>query len=107
VAHYLIQAAYSTEAMAALTKNPQNRFEMIQGLLKNMGGRLEAGYYSFGEYDVTMIVELPDNTAAAGLAIGVTGTGSLKSFKTTPLLTAEEGIAAMQAAGRLDYQPPG
>ena len=105
--HYLIQAAYSTEAMAALTKNPQNRFEMIKGLLKNMGGRLEAGYFAFGEYDVAMIVELPDNTTAASLAIGVAGTGSLKAFKTTPLLTAEEGLAAMQAAGQLDYQPPG
>ena len=105
--HYLIQAAYSPEAMAALTKNPQNRFEVIQGLLKNMGGRLEAGYFCFGEYDVAMIVELPDNTAAASLAIGVAGTGSLKSLKTTPLLTADEGLAAMQGAGRLDYQPPG
>ena len=52
-------------------------------------------------------VELPDNTTAASLAIGVAGTGSLKAFKTTPLLTAEEGLAAMQAAGQLDYQPPG
>ena len=105
--HFLIQAAYSPESLAALTKNPQNRFDTIKGLLKNMGGRLEAGYFSFGEYDVAMIVELPDNTAAASLAIGVAGTGSLKSFKTTPLLSAEEGVAAMQAAGRLDYQPPG
>ena len=105
--HYLIQAAYSTEALAALTKNPQNRFEMIERLLKGVGGRLESGYYSFGDYDVAMIVELPDNTTAAGIAIGAGGTGAIRSFKTTPLLTADEAMSAMQSAGRLDYQPPG
>ena len=104
--HYLIQAAYSTEAMAALTKNPQNRFEMIKGLLKNMGGRLEAGYFAFGEYDVAMIVELPDNTTAASLAIGVAGTGSLKAFKTTPLLTLAEAQDAMKKAGTVKYDAP-
>ena len=104
--HYLVQAAYSTEALAALKKNPQNRFEMIESLLRSLGGRLEAGYFCFGEYDVVMIVEMPDNTAVAGLAIGVAGSGALKAMRTTPLLTAEEGVGAMQAAGQLDYQPP-
>ena len=105
--HYLIQASYAPEALTALTKNPTNRLDMIENLLKSIGGRLETGYFSFGEYDVAMIVELPDNAAAAGLAIRTGGTGAIKSFKTTPLLTAEEAVAAMQFAGRIDYQPPG
>ena len=105
--HYLVQASYTPEALAALSKNPTNRLDMIEGLLKSIGGRLEVGYFSFGEYDVAMIVELPDNTAAAGLAIGTGGKGAIKSFRTTPLLTADEAVAAMQFAGQLDYQPPG
>ena len=105
--HYLIQASYAPEALAALTKNPTNRLEMVEGLLKSVGGRLEAGYFSFGDYDVTLIVELPDNETAAAVAIGTASKGAIKNFKTTPLLTAEEAVAAMQKAGQVDYQPPG
>ncbi len=105
--HYLIQASYSTEALAALTKNPSNRLDMLEGLMKSIGGRVEAAYFSFGEYDIAMIVELPDNTTAAGLAIGTASKGAIKNFRTTPLLTGEEAVAAMQKAGQIDYQPPG
>ena len=105
--HYLIQASYTSEALAALTKNPTNRLEMLEGLMRSAGGRVESAYFSFGDYDVAMIVELPDNTTAAGLAIGTGSKGAIKNFKTTPLLTGEEAVAAMQKAGQIDYQPPG
>jgi uncharacterized protein with GYD domain len=106
VPHYLVQASYTSEALAALTKNPTNRLEMLEGLMKSVGGRVEAAYFSFGDYDITMVIECPDNQTAAGLSIGVAGRGAIKNIKTTPLLTGEEAVAAMQVAGRIDYQPP-
>ena len=105
--HYLIQASYTPEALAALTKNPQNRLEMVESMCKSVNGRLEAGYFSFGEFDVALIVDLPNNEAAAGLAIGTGGKGAIRNIRTTPLLSAEEAVEAMRVAGTVDYQPPG
>ena len=36
----------------------------------------------------------------------VSASGAFKAFKTTPLLSAEEGMAAMKKAGKLNYKPP-
>ena len=105
--HYLIQASYTSEALAALTKNPTNRLEMVDRLLKSVGGRTEAAYFAFGDYDIAVIAEMPDNSSAAALAIKVGSSGAIQNFKTTPLLTGDEAVAAMQAAGSVDYQPPG
>ena len=105
--HYLVQASYTSETLALLSKNPQNRLEIVAGVVQKLGGRVEAGYFSFGDYDVTMIVELPDNSTAAGMAIGSAGKGHVKAIKTTPLLTGEEALEAMRVAGGVDLQLPG
>jgi uncharacterized protein with GYD domain len=105
--HYLVQAAYTSEAMAAMTKNPSNRTEAVKGALQALGGRIEAAYFSFGEYDIAAIVELPDNVSAAAFAIGSASKGHIKAMKTTPLLTIEEGLEAMSKGGSLDIAPPG
>ena len=68
--------------------------------------RIDAGYISFGEYDVTAIVEFPDNVSAAAFSISAAATGGLKAFKTTPLMTMAEGEQAMQKASGSSYRPP-
>jgi uncharacterized protein with GYD domain len=105
--HYMIQAAYSADALAAMAKNPQDRSLAIAPAVEAAGGRIKAAYFSFGEYDAVCIVELPDNASAAAFAIAGGASGGLKAMKTTPLLTMEEGLAAMQKSGSLGYQPPG
>ena len=57
--------------------------------------------------DVALIIELPDNVSAAAFSIGGASKGHLKAMKTTPLLTVDEGLAAMAKGGNLDIQPPG
>jgi uncharacterized protein with GYD domain len=105
--HYMIQGAYSPEALAALSKNPQNRAQAIAPAIEAAGGHIEAAYFSFGEYDIVCIVEMPDNASAAAFAIAGGSSGAVKAMKTTPLLTIEEGLAAMQKSGSIGYQPPG
>jgi uncharacterized protein with GYD domain len=83
---------------AALTKNPQNRVEAVRVLLEKMGGKLRGRCFSFGEYDFTAVATVPDNVTAAALSIAVSGGGTVKSCLTTPLLTPEEGVAAMKKA---------
>ena len=67
---------------------------------------MEAFYFAFGEDDVLLIAELPDNVSAAALSMAVSAAGALKSFTTTVLMTAEEALEAMRKAGGVAYRPP-
>jgi uncharacterized protein with GYD domain len=107
MAHYLLQAAYTNDAWAAQVSHPQNRMEVIRPVIERLGGRLECAYLAFGEYDVIGIMEMPDNVSAAAFSLAASAGGALKAIKTTPLLTVEEGIAAMQQAAGAEYRPPG
>jgi uncharacterized protein with GYD domain len=63
-------------------------------------------YYCFGEYDVVVLVELPDDNAALTTAIAGVSPGHLKVSKTTKLFTVEETMEAMRKAGSLAYPGP-
>jgi hypothetical protein len=43
----------------------------------------------------------------AATAIAIAAGGALSSLHTTPLLTVEETIAALQKASPIRYRPPG
>ena len=75
--------------------------------MENLGGKIETGYLCFGDYDVVVITEFPKNTDAAAFAMVCSAGGAVKGFKTTPLLTAKEGVEAMQSSSRSGYEPPG
>ena len=98
---YLVQLAYTPEAWAAQLRNPQNRIEVVRPALEQVGGRFEATYFAFGEYDVVLIVEAPDNTAVAAFGVAVAAGGAIKASKTTPLLTVEEGLEALRRGGEV------
>jgi uncharacterized protein with GYD domain len=107
--HYLVQTSYTSEAWADIIKNPQDRVVAVGKALGAVGGRFVATYLAFGEYDVVYVMEAPDNISAAAIAIAVAAGGAVKGIKTTPLLTIDEGIAAIRKAGEAaaSYRPPG
>ena len=104
---YLLQAAYTPEAWAAMIKSPQDRPQGVQPVIESLGGRLESAYVSFGEYDAVVIAEFPDNTTAAAFSMRAAAAGHLKALRTTPLLTTQEAVEAMGRSGSLDYPVPG
>lgn len=104
---YMIQGAYTPEAWATLKKNPEDRMNAIRPVIESVGGKMHEGFVSFGDYDVVVIAEVPDNVSAAALSIAFSSRGALKSLKTTPLLTMQEAVAAMRRADELSYEPPG
>ncbi|MBN1134149.1 MAG: GYD domain-containing protein [Methanosarcinaceae archaeon] len=106
MADYLIQISYTPEALARLIANPQNREEVARSLIEKLGGELKGFWFSFGDYDLVELATLPDNVSAAALSMAVFGGGAVKAFKTTPLLSLNEGIDAMKKASELGYQPP-
>jgi uncharacterized protein with GYD domain len=102
---YLTQVAYTQESWQALMKNPQDRIEAIRPAIAKLGGKIINGYFAFGDYDIVSITEMPDNVAAAAIAIAFAAGGACKSVKTTPLLTTAEGIDALKKAANAGYQP--
>jgi len=102
---YLVQVSYTSAAIAALLRNPQNRADAVSGAVKKLGGSMGPFYLSFGDFDVVGIVEMPDNVSAAALALAFSAGGSCSDVKTTPLLSFDEGIAALKKAGVSGYKP--
>jgi uncharacterized protein with GYD domain len=105
--YYLTQASYTAEAWKAQAQNPQDRSDVIRQLLEASGGRLVSMYYAFGEYDIVMISEAPDNVTVASIIIAAAAGGAVGNVKTTPLMTADEGMEAIKKAGAVAYAPPG
>jgi uncharacterized protein with GYD domain len=105
MATYLVQVSYTSEALSALIAKPQNRTTVVKKSVENLGGTLVGSWMAFGDYDVILLVEMPNNVSAAALAIAAAGGGSLKSIKTTPLLTAEQAMSALKKAGKSGYTP--
>jgi uncharacterized protein with GYD domain len=103
--HYLIQVAYNTGGVAGMVKEPQNRIEKVTPAIQALGGRVECGYFAFGKYDVVLICELPDNVSAAAFAMAVGAGGTVASYHTTVLLSADEAVEAMRKAAESSYQP--
>jgi uncharacterized protein with GYD domain len=104
---YMTQVSYTSAAWAALTQNPEDRSEAFGRLAESMGGRLLSLYNSFGEYDVVVIYEAPDEVTAASIILAAITPGHLSKVKTTVLLSAEEGVEAMRRAGGATYRAPG
>ena len=105
--YYLLQVAYTSEAWAAQIKDPQDRVKLVGAVAERLGGRIETAYFSFGEYDVVAITEFPDQESAAALSLAAAAGGAVKAIRTTPLMTIDQGIAAMTKAAGAGYRPPG
>ncbi len=105
---YLYQAAYTPESLAAQMKNPTDRLSEVGALLEqSVGAKIISGGFSFGDYDVTVIVEAADDTTMAAVAIALGAGGAISSAKTTPLLSGDEWVAAMTKAASVTYTPAG
>jgi uncharacterized protein with GYD domain len=104
MAYYMVQASYTAQALAALVKSPQDREQGFRALVGKLGGRVEAFFWAQGEYDLVVIVEVPDAETANALALAAVAPGHAKTYKTTPLFTNEETMRAMQKAGEVTYQ---
>ena len=105
VSLYLIQAAYSQDALRAMIQNPHDRTNALRGPIESLGGKIHNLFLSFGDYDAVLLVEMPNNVAAAAIAIAIAASGACKNIKTTPLMTVAEGIEALKKAAGSGYQP--
>ncbi len=102
---YLVQASYIGDGVRGLRQEGGSaRRAVVEKACSSVGGKLDVFYYAFGDTDVVTIMDLPDNVAAAGVALLVAASGKV-DIKTSVLLTPEEVDAAVKIGG--DYRPPG
>jgi uncharacterized protein with GYD domain len=102
---YLAHASYTTDGLKGLLKDGgTKRREAVEQLAKAVGGTVEAFYYAFGDDDLFVIFDLPDNVSATTLSLVVNASGAVNA-KVTVLLTPEEVDQATQKG--VKYLPPG
>jgi uncharacterized protein with GYD domain len=102
---YLITARYTTAGVEGVrSKGGTSRQEAVADLARSVGGSLDGFYFGFGEEDAYVIVDLPDNEAAAAVALTVNAAGGA-STRTTVLLTPDQVDEAAKRSA--DYRPPG
>lgn len=61
-----------------------------------MGGKYVGGWYSFGEYDIVLIADVPNNESMTAIALAVAAGGAIRASKTTPLMTGAQAVDAMR-----------
>ena len=105
MALYMYQASYTAESVAAQIKEPQDRIKAVTPAIEALGAKIVVGGYPFGEYDVLVVLEAPDDTTAASVALAVAAGGAVKSAKTTRLLSGPEWIESLRKAQASQYQP--
>ncbi len=67
---YMYQAAYTAESLAAQLKKPENRVEAVgRSICEAVGGKLVGGWYCFGDYDLAIVADVPNNEAMAAIAL--------------------------------------
>ena len=105
MAKYLWQVSYTEEGISGVLKEGgTSRRALVDQLVKEIGGHVEAFYYAFGEDDVVVIAEVPDHVTAAAIAMTVGASGAAR-IRTTVLLTPEDIDDATQKS--IAYRPPG
>jgi uncharacterized protein with GYD domain len=102
---YLIEASYTREGIAGVqSKGGSSRRDAVAATAEGLGGQMESFHFAFGDHDAVVIVDLPDNEAAAAVALAVGASGGAAT-RTTALLTPEQVDEAAKRS--VDYRAPG
>lgn len=105
MAKYLLTANYTQAGVAGLRgEGGTKRRDALERTINAVGGSIESFYYAFGETDLFMIADLPDNETATAVSLVINEAGILE-LSVTPLLTVEQIDSA--AAKSVPYRLPG
>jgi uncharacterized protein with GYD domain len=96
MALYMYQASYTARSMAAQIQEPQDPVETISAALADVGATMVVAAFPFGEYDLLVVYEAPDDMTAASVAMAVAAAGEVKSGKTTRLLSGQEWLESLR-----------
>ena len=93
---FMYQASYTAKSMAEQLKEPQDPVETIRPALEDLGATIVVAGFPFGDYDVMVVYEAPDDMTAASVAMAVAAAGEVRSGKTTRLLSGQEWLESLR-----------
>ena len=96
MALYMYQASYTAKSMAAQLKEPRDPVEAFRPTLEELGATILVAGFPFGEYDVMVVYEAPDDMTAASVAMAVAAAGDVKEAKTTRVLSGQEWLESLR-----------
>ena len=106
MSRYLFQITYTSEAMARLINNPQDRGAILREHTQLLGGKIETFDFCFGTYHVVTIIEYPDDETMEAIAMAVYASGAIKDLNITVLVPMETAVRAMTRARAAGYPAP-
>jgi uncharacterized protein with GYD domain len=102
---YLIEASLTEQGVQGIQREGgTSRREAVTKAVQSVGGSLESFYFAFGERDVIVIADFPDNESAVAMAIAVNSSGAVTT-RTVVLLTPEQVDDAVKRS--VEYRAPG
>jgi uncharacterized protein with GYD domain len=106
---FITQGNYTAQSFKGMVAKPEDRTKEVAKLFANAGGKLQALYFTFGEYDFLLIAEAPDEKTMAAALMAAAAGGGVTNLKTMLAMKTSDGKAAFEAAGKLaaSFRPAG
>jgi uncharacterized protein with GYD domain len=86
-----------TDQGAKAVKEAVTRAEATKALIAGLGGQLICGYVTTGQYDVVLVVEMPNGDAMTKLAIALTSRGNVRTTTARAFSVEEFGKLTAEA----------
>ena len=90
MSQYILLINWTQQGISNI-KESSDRYSSFKTSVEKAGGKLIGGYYTFGEYDVIIIIEAPNDEVVMSLMLKVGSAGNVRT-KTLIAFTAEEGM---------------
>lgn len=88
LSHYILLINWTEQGIRKIKESP-DRYNSFKASVEKAGGNMIGGYYTFGEYDVVIIIEAPNDQAVMSLMLKVGSAENVRT-KTLKAFTAEE-----------------
>jgi uncharacterized protein with GYD domain len=86
--YYILLINWTEQGISKINES-SDRYNALKASLEKAGGKLVGGYYTFGEYDVIIIIEAPNDETVMSLMLKVGSAGNVRT-KTLKAFTADE-----------------
>jgi uncharacterized protein with GYD domain len=89
-----------------MSRGPQSVIERVRPSAEALGGSIECLYFCFGDYDLVGVVDFPDSNTIAAWSMAASSGGDVRAFKTTTLLSIDDGLRALGRLSAPETTPP-